>query len=259
MLFKMRVITLNMNGVRAAARKGFFEWLRAQKADFVCLQEIKADYSVLEDDAYHPDGYHCYYRSAVTKKGYSGVAIYSLKEPKRIIDSLGWDCVDQEGRYLQADFDGLSVVSLYMPSGSSGEARQAVKFDFMDRYLVLLKKMRRSRRSFIICGDWNIVHKEIDIRNFKSNQKHSGCLPKERAWLDYVFTRLGFVDAFRVVNQESGQYTWWSNRGRSWATNVGWRLDYQVTTPNLKSKVRAAYIYKKQRFSDHAPLIVDYQ
>jgi exodeoxyribonuclease-3 len=167
--------------------------------------------------------------------------------------------MDSEGRYIQADFDGLSVASIYIPSGSSGDARQQVKYSFMDRFTETLKAMRRKRREYILCGDWNIVHKEIDIKNWKSNQKTSGCLPEERAWLDQLFGPMGYVDAFRVVNQKPDQYTWWSNRGQAWAKNVGWRIDYHVVTPNLKDRVSSASIYKDQRFSDHAPLIINYK
>ncbi len=253
----MRIITLNVNGIRAASRKGFFEWLQQQKADIVCLQETKASLEITNHKQFHPKGYHCFYHDA-EKKGYSGVAIYSKKQPDRVINVLGWDHADREGRYIQADWGDLTVVSLYMPSGSSGEARQAIKFDFMKRYLRILKEMRQKNHSTIICGDWNIVHKEIDIKNFKSNQKNSGCLPEERAWLDSLFTGEGFVDAFRVVNQQAEEYTWWSNRGQAWAKNVGWRIDYQIVTPELKKHVKKALIYKEQRFSDHAPLIIDY-
>ena len=253
----MRIITLNVNGVRAGARKGLFQWLAAQSADVVCLQETKAQVHQLSDEVFWPAGYHCYYHDA-QKPGYSGVAIYSRREPDRVTEGLGWPDLDAEGRYIQADFGKLSVVSLYLPSGSSSEARQAVKFDFMARFTPVLQQFRRRRREYVICGDWNIVHKEIDIKNFKSNQKNSGCLPEERAWLDRLFGPLGFVDAFRVVNGEPGQYTWWSNRGQAWAKNVGWRIDYQVITPGLREAVRAASIYKEQRFSDHAPLIIDY-
>ncbi|MFQ5488449.1 MAG: exodeoxyribonuclease III [Gammaproteobacteria bacterium] len=253
----MRVITLNVNGVRAGARKGLFHWLAGQEADVVCLQETKAQVHQLSDEVFWPAGYHCHYHDA-QKPGYSGVAIYSRREPDRVTAGLGWPDMDAEGRFIQADFGRLSVISLYLPSGSSSEARQAVKFDFMERFTPLLKQLRRRRRDYVICGDWNIVHKEIDIKNFKANQKNSGCLPEERAWLDRLFGPLGFVDAFRVVNQEALQYTWWSNRGQAWAKNVGWRIDYQVVTPGLREAVRAAAIYKEQRFSDHAPLIIDY-
>ncbi len=253
----MRIITLNVNGIRAAARKGFFQWLAGQAADVVCLQETKAQVHQLADAVFWPQGYHCHYRDA-EKPGYSGVALYSRRKPTRVVTGLGWPDMDAEGRYLQADFPGLSVISIYLPSGSSSEARQAVKFDFMERFTPVLRRFRRQRREYVICGDWNIVHRPIDIRNFKANQKNSGCLPEERAWLDQVFGPLGFVDAFRVVNQEDGQYTWWSNRGRAWEKNVGWRIDYQVITPGLRGRVRAAQIYKAERFSDHAPLIIDY-
>jgi exodeoxyribonuclease III len=253
----MRVISLNANGIRAAHRKGFYEWLEQQQADIVCLQETKAQMEHLQDAVFRPQGYHCYFHDA-EKKGYSGVGIYSREKPTQVSVGLGWACPDTEGRYIQADFEQLSVASIYLPSGSSKEARQLVKFEFMEHYYKLLQQQMASGRSFIICGDWNIVHKEIDIKNFKSNQKSSGCLPEERQWLDDVFNKIGFVDAFRVANQEAGQYTWWSNRGRARENNVGWRIDYQVITPDLKDKVKAVSVYKDSWFSDHAPLIVDY-
>lgn len=253
----MRVISANLNGIRAAGRKGFFTWLARQRADVVCLQETKAQMSELPDELYRPKSFHCYFHDA-EKKGYSGVGIYTRREPDRVIKGLGWPCADNEGRYIQADMGDLSVVSLYLPSGSSREERQELKIDFMARYEKILAGQYRSGRKFIICGDWNIVHKEIDIKNFKSNQKNSGCLPEERAWLDKLFDEQGFVDAFRVVNQQADQYTWWSNRGRAWDNNVGWRIDYQVVTPALRDLVTRVKIYKDQRFSDHAPLIIDY-
>jgi exodeoxyribonuclease-3 len=175
-----------------------------------------------------------------------------------VIHTLGWPCADNEGRFVQADFGNLSVISLYLPSGSSGEHRQVEKFDFMERFLKVLHEFKKSKRDYIICGDWNIVHKEIDIKNFKSNQKTSGCLPEERAWIDHLFTKEGFVDAFRVKNHEPNQYTWWSHRGQAYAKNVGWRIDYQIISESLKNKVHAVSIYKEEKFSDHAPLIIDY-
>jgi exodeoxyribonuclease-3 len=261
----MRIITANVNGIRSAEKKGFFQWMKRQHADVICIQETKAQEDQLDPKDFYPQGYHCYYFDA-EKKGYSGVAIYSRQKPTRVITGLGkgFEDMDAEGRYIQADFDDselgkLSVVSLYLPSGSAKEERQAVKISFMDRFSNTLKAMRRKRREFIICGDWNIVHKEIDIKNWKSNQKNSGCLPEERAWLDKLFGSMGFVDAFRVVNQQDGQYTWWSNRGQAWAKNVGWRIDYQVITPGLQDAVKAVKVYKDKRFSDHAPLIIDYE
>jgi len=255
----MEIVSANVNGIRAAAKKGFFDWLFKRLPDVVCIQETKAQLHQLDSDIFCPQGYHCYYFDA-EKKGYSGVAIYSRVKPDKVTSGLGdgFEDMDAEGRYIQADFGKLSVVSLYLPSGSSKDERQQVKFDFMRRFEDTLKAMRRKKRDFVICGDWNIVHKEIDIKNFKSNQKNSGCLPEERAWLDKLFGEMGFVDAFRVVNQEPDQYTWWSNRGQAWAKNVGWRIDYQVITPELADKVKSAEIYKSERFSDHAPLLITY-
>ena len=163
-----------------------------------------------------------------------------------------------EGRYIQADFGRLSVISIYLPSGSSSEERQDLKFEFMDYFLPVLRKMRKQKRQYIICGDWNIAHKKIDIKNWRGNQKNSGFLPEERAWLDELFDDVGFIDAFRVINTDEDQYTWWSNRGQSWAKNVGWRIDYQIISPALKNKVKQADIFKRERFSDHAPLTISY-
>jgi exodeoxyribonuclease-3 len=255
----MKIISFNVNGIRAAQKKGVFEWLRSINPDVVCIQETKAQEHQLDKALFYPEGYHCHYFDA-EKKGYSGVAIYSRLKPNKITRGLGkgWEDMDSEGRFIQADFDKLSIISLYLPSGSSSDERQQVKYSFMDRFSPVLKAMRRKKREFIICGDWNIVHKEIDIKNWRSNQKNSGCLPEERAWLDEVFGPIGFVDAFREVNNESLQYTWWSNRGQARANNVGWRIDYQVITPGLADKVGNDSIYKEQWFSDHAPLMLEY-
>jgi exodeoxyribonuclease-3 len=252
-----RVITLNANGIRAAARKGFFDWLAKQEADVVCIQETKAQEHQLSDGVFCPDGYHCFYEDA-EKKGYSGVAIYTRHEPRRIVRGYGDPEFDREGRYLEVQLDGVNVVSLYLPSGSSSDERQEAKYRCMASFTEHLKKLKRRRSETIICGDWNIVHTEADIRNWKQNQKNSGCLPEERAWLDQVFGDLGWADAFRSIEQEPEQYTWWSNRGRAWDNNVGWRIDYQVVTPGLGSKVLRTAVYKEQRFSDHAPLTTDY-
>lgn len=255
----MRVITLNVNGLRSAARKGLFEWLSEQNADVVCLQETKAQEHQLSNVCFRPGEYYCRYLDA-TKKGYSGVAMYARKRPDKVIEGLGSTEFDPEARYLELRFGRLSVASLYLPSGSSSEIRQAAKFRFMGEFLPYLKKLRRSRREYIICGDWNIAHKNIDLKNWRGNQKNSGFLPEERAWLDVVFGQLGWVDAYRHLypNTEGESYTWWSNRGQAWATNVGWRIDYQVVTPGLKERIKQASIYKEQRFSDHAPLTIEY-
>lgn len=253
----LRVISLNINGIRSGARKGFFTWLAEQNADVICLQEIKAEQIQLSDAVFFPEGYHHYFFSA-EKKGYSGVAIYAKQEPENVRYGLGWPLADSEGRFLQLDWDKLSIASVYFPSGSSGEIRQSLKFEFMEKFLHDLIAMRSSKRDHIICGDFNIVHQQIDIKNWAGNQKNSGCLPQERAWFDDLLTQYGWVDAFRHLNQEPEQYTWWSNRGNARANNVGWRIDYQLITPGLKRHLHSTAIYKEQWFSDHAPLIVNY-
>jgi exodeoxyribonuclease-3 len=253
----VRVITLNVNGIRSAARKGLYRWLAAQKPDVVCLQEIKAHDADLDATMRAPRGL-CGNFSHADKKGYAGVALYSRVRPDAVREGFGVKEFDDEGRYLEARFGKLSVVSLYLPSGSSGPHRQASKFRFLDAFLPHLKKLRKSGREVILCGDWNIAHKEIDLRNWRSNQKNSGFLPEERAWLTRVFDEAGFVDVFRRLNQKPEQYTWWSNRGRAWAKNVGWRIDYQVATPGIAARAVKESIYKRRRFSDHAPLTIDY-
>ena len=253
----MRVISINTNGIRAAGRKGFFDWLPRQRADFVCIQETKAQTDQLSDSLYHPKQYFCRYYDAL-KKGYSGTALYSRHQPLEVIRGYGESEFDNEGRYLEFRYPGLSVISLYAPSGSSGDHRQASKWRFLDSFMLHLQALRRKPRAFIICGDWNIAHQNIDLKNWRSNQKNSGFLPEERAWLTDLFDRVGFVDAFRVVEPRAEQYTWWSNRGNSWDNNVGWRIDYQIVTPGLREQIRKARVYRDQRFSDHAPLIMDY-
>lgn len=253
----MRIITVNLNGIRSAAQKGFFTWLAEQNADIVCVQETKAQMKLLDSQVFRPEGYHCYFSDA-EKKGYSGVGIYTRKKPNNVITSLGYMTADSEGRYVEVDYGDLRVISLYLPSGTSGEERQAIKFQFLDFYYEILQKIRHGKQKVIICGDWNIAHKEIDLKNWRANRKNSGFLPEERAWLDKVFDELGLVDTFRAINNEAEQYTWWSHRGRAWEKNVGWRIDYQVVTPDLKDRINQAAIYKQQRFSDHAPLIIDY-
>jgi exodeoxyribonuclease-3 len=254
----MRIVTLNCNGIRSAARKGLFDWLPRQRADVVCLQETKAQEHQLDHGDFRPAGFHCHYFDA-EKKGYSGVAVFSKAEPDAVIRGFGVEEFDREGRCLEARFGRLSVVSLYLPSGSSGPHRQASKFRFLEAFLPYLRSLKRKRRDYVFCGDFNIAHKPIDLKNWRSNQKNSGFLPEERAWLDTVFDELGYVDAFRAVDDRPDQYTWWSNRGQAWAKNVGWRIDYQVLSPSLAGAPRVARIYKERRFSDHAPLIMDYE
>jgi exodeoxyribonuclease-3 len=252
-----KIITCNTNGIRSAQRKGFFQWLEKEQADVVCIQETKAQVDQLSDPVFSPAGYHCYYNDAI-KKGYSGTALYSKVKPKQVTASLGWDPADSEGRYLQADYKGLSVISLYLPSGSSSEEVLQKKLRFMDLFMQHLQGLRKKRREVIICADWNICHQQIDLKNWRPNRKNSGFLPVERAWLDKLYDEVGYVDSFRVVNSQPEQYTWWSNRGQARANNVGWRLDYQVISPKLVDKVQSAAIYTDERFSDHAPQTMEY-
>lgn len=254
----MRVITLNVNGIRSAARRGLYRWLAAQKADVVCVQEIKAQDSDLDAAMRAPKGLHGHFYPA-QKKGYAGVGLYSCARPDRIVRGFGIGEFDAEGRCLEARFGKLSVVSVYLPSGSAGPHRQASKFRFLEAFLPHLRKLRRSGREVILCGDWNIAHREIDLKNWRSNRKNPGFLPEERAWLTQVFDAVGLVDVFRLLDPRPEQYTWWSNRGQAWAKNVGWRIDYQVATPGIAARARKATIYKRKRFSDHAPLTIDYE
>jgi exodeoxyribonuclease-3 len=255
----LRIITLNLNGVRSAASKGVFDWIKHQRADVVCVQELKAQATDMTREMLQPAKFFGYFHYA-EKKGYSGVGLYARKQPDDVVEGLGIADIDAEGRYLQADFGNLSVISLYLPSGSSSEERQQAKFSFMERFLPRLTALKASGREVVICGDWNIAHKEIDLRNWRSNQKNSGFLPEERAWLSGVFDHVGFVDVYRRVEPQATDacYTWWSNRGQAWAKNVGWRIDYQIATPVIGATASHAAVYKEQRFSDHAPLTIDY-
>jgi len=253
----MRIITLNVNGIRAAARKGFFDWLLEQNADVVCMQETRIQPEQRSNEIFFPHGYHCHYVDAA-RKGYSGVAIYSKLKPLCVYEGFGWKDFDLEGRVLRIDLGKLSILSLYMPSGTSGDLRQQFKYDIMERMKPVLKQFAKDDREYLICGDINIAHKEIDLKNWRPNQKNSGFLPDERAWLDWLFDDVGFVDIFRKLDSRPDQYTWWSNRGQSWDNNVGWRIDYQIATAGLAKRSRLASIYLKQRFSDHAPLLIDY-
>ena len=254
----LRVITLNLNGIRSAANKGLYRWLARQKADVFCVQELKAQAKDMTAEMLAPAGLHGYFHCA-EKKGYSGVGLYSKCEPDRVISGLGVREFDAEGRYLRADFGKLSVISVYLPSGSSGEHRQQSKFRFLDQFYPHLKRLASEEREFILCGDWNIAHREIDLKNWRGNQKNSGFLPEERQWLTRVFDELGLVDVFRRIDPRAEQYTWWSNRGQAWAKNVGWRIDYHIATPGVAACARKVKIYKDRRFSDHAPLTIDYE
>lgn len=255
----MRVVSVNVNGLRSAERKGFFDWLENSQADVVCLQEIRIQAHQMEL-AHQPAGWYHHFFPA-QKAGYAGTAIYSRQQPDNITQGLGFSLCDDEGRYLAVQFGNLTVASLYLPSGSSSPEAQAKKDDFLQLFLPLLRQWRSEQKSMIICGDWNIAHKEIDLKNWKGNLKNSGFLPHERAWLDTLYQELGYIDAYRQLypTEEANAYTWWSNRGQAWQNNVGWRIDYQVASPDFANKVKQAFVYKDSRFSDHAPLIIDYQ
>ncbi len=254
-----KIISANLNGVRSAAKKGFFEWLQTQQADFLCVQELKAQEADMSDEFLRPAGYYGHFHYA-EKKGYSGAGVYSKQKPDAVHIGFGSEEFDAEGRYVRCDFGNLSVISLYAPSGSSSEERQQAKFRFMDEFLPHLTELLQSGREFVICGDWNIAHQEKDLKNWKSNQKNSGFLPEERAWMTRLFDELGWVDVYRQLYPDATAdcYTWWSNRGQAWANNVGWRIDYQIASKDLASRARSASVYKEQRFSDHAPLIIEY-
>ncbi len=253
----MRVISINLNGIRSAFTKGLLPWLEQQNADIVCMQELKAQAGDMTADMLAPAGYHGYFHYA-EKKGYSGVGIYCKNKPDAVIIGLGIPEFDSEGRYIEVQFGKLSVISLYLPSGSSGEERQAVKFKFMAAFMPHLRDMHSSGREILICGDWNIAHTEKDLKNWRGNKKNSGFLPEERAWLTELFDEVGFVDVFRKLHPELEAYTWWSNRGQAWAKDVGWRIDYHIATACIAAQANKTSIYKEQRFSDHAPLTVDY-
>lgn len=253
----LRVISLNLNGIRSAVNKGLLNWLARQQADVICVQELKAHAGDLTEMVRNPAQLRGHFHFA-QKKGYSGVGLYSVLQPDQLIEGFDIPDIDAEGRYLEARFGRLSVISVYMPSGSSSEERLAVKFRFLERVIPRLHQLASSGRDVILCGDWNIAHQQIDLKNWRSNQKNPGFLPIEREWLSGVFDKLGYVDVFRRLDQRPEQYTWWSNRGQAWAKNVGWRIDYQIATPGIAAKALAASIYKTQRFSDHAPLIIDY-
>ncbi|MBI3147926.1 MAG: exodeoxyribonuclease III [Betaproteobacteria bacterium] len=257
----MRIISLNVNGLRSAARKGLAEWLALPpRWDVLCVQEVKAQEPDLPAELLALNRAKGHFHFAL-KKGYSGVALYSRRRPQRVLTGFGNQEFDAEGRYVRVDFADLSVISVYFPSGSSSPERQAAKFRFLAAFFPHLAALRREGREVVLCGDWNIAHHEIDLKNWRGNQKNSGFLPEERAWLSRVFEEQGWVDVYRRLHPEAtGEaYTWWSNRGAAWEKNVGWRIDYQIATPGIATRAHRAQVYKAARFSDHAPLLIDYR
>jgi exodeoxyribonuclease-3 len=255
----LRIISANLNGIRSAAKKGFMEWLNHQSADFICVQELKAQEVDLAPEILSPPGLNAYFHYA-KKKGYSGSGIFTPHAVEDMQLGFGNPEFDAEGRYVEVQIGQLSVISVYMPSGSSSPERQEAKFRFLDAFLPHLIQLKKSGRQILLCGDVNIAHHEIDLKNWKGNLKNSGFLPEERAWLTNLFSELGYVDVYRQLEPNASDtcYTWWSQRGQAYAKNVGWRIDYQITTPELAQSARKAGVYKEQRFSDHAPLIIEY-
>ncbi|MBR9828425.1 MAG: exodeoxyribonuclease III [Oceanospirillales bacterium] len=253
----MRVITFNTQGIEQAADNGFFDWMIEQDADVVCLQNLKAKEYQLDGDRYHPEGYHAYFFDAFDD-GFSGVALYTRHLPKAIMTGLGFEQCDFNGRFIQADFDKVSVSSMTVPSGLRSPEAQAGKMEYLELLKGHLKKTLRKRREFIFAGTFNIAHRAVDLSNWYVNQRVSGFLAEEREWIEEVFGSMGYVDAFREMNKAERQYSWWPDYNRAWSLNEGARLDYQITTANLRKTVKGARIYRDQRFSEHAPLIIDY-
>ncbi len=255
----LRIISLNLNGIRSAWNKGVEAWIRQHQPDVIAFQELKAQAPDLSDAMMAPEGYHAYYHYA-EKKGYSGVGLWCREKPLAVQEGIGNAEFDAEGRYLRADFEDYSVISLYVPSGSSSPERQEAKFRFLDLFTPHLQQLMAEGREIVICGDWNIAHQEIDLKNWKSNQKNSGFLPEERAWFSRMLNEQGWRDVYRSLYPDAGDtaYTWWSNRGQAWAKNVGWRIDYQIATPGLAARASKGWVYKDSRFSDHAPLVLEY-
>ncbi len=260
----IRIISANLNGIRSATTKGFFDWLPTTGADVLCVQEVKAQEPDLTDThktpkTAHGDTFKSWFHLA-EKKGYSGVGLYSRVEPLSVRSGIGVAEFDAEGRYVEAEFNNTIVVSVYLPSGSSSEERQAAKFRFLEAFPEHLHALKARGKAVVVCGDWNIAHTEADLKNWKGNLKNSGFLPEERAWMSQLFGPWGWADAYRQKYPHTTDecYTWWSNRGQAYAKNVGWRIDYHVTTPDIGRTVQEASVYKDQKFSDHAPLVVDY-
>ena len=250
----MKIISYNVNGIRAALNKGFADWLAAEDPDVLCLQELKALPEQVPD-FYSDLGYSMYWETA-DKKGYSGVAILSKQKPKVVTNGCNNPLYDQEGRVIRADYDTFSVMCVYMPSGTSGDIRQDFKYDWLDFFYTYAADVRKEQPNLIICGDYNIAHTEIDIHNPVSNKKSSGFLPEERDWLT-KFLDSGFIDTFRVFNEHPHEYSWWSYRANSRANNKGWRIDYLMATEELRERLSSASILQDVKHSDHCPILLE--
>ena len=251
----MKIISYNVNGIRAAVKKGFVEWLVAADPDVICLQEIKAQKEQLDLGLFEAAGYPYHYWFSAQKKGYSGVAILCKKKPKNIIYGTGIASMDFEGRNLRVDFPEVSIMSLYLPSGTNIQ-RLEHKFEYMDLFRAYIDELKKEKSNLVICGDYNICHEAIDIHDPVRNKNVSGFLPEERAWLG-AFLKSGFTDAFRALNTEPHQYSWWSYRANSRANNKGWRLDYTLVSDTLKQKIKRALILKEAVHSDHCPVLLE--
>ena len=251
----MKIISYNVNGIRAALKKGFIDWLKSANPDVICLQEIKAQEDQLDLSVFENAGYHYSYWFSAQKKGYSGVAILSKKEPTNVVYGTGIESMDFEGRNIRVDFDGVSVMSLYLPSGTN-LARLEHKLEYMDLFQDYINTLKKEVPNLIICGDYNICHEAIDVHDPVRNKNISGFLPEERAWMSQ-FLENGFVDAFREFNSEAHNYSWWSYRANSRTNNKGWRLDYTLVTQSLQEKLKRAVILSEVVHSDHCPVLVE--
>ncbi|MFE3630264.1 exodeoxyribonuclease III [Streptomyces goshikiensis] len=263
----LTVTSVNVNGIRAAAKKGFVPWLAGSDADVVCLQEVRAEEAQIPDEARVPEGWHTVFAPAAAK-GRAGVAVYSRREPERVRTGFGSEEFDTSGRYLEVDLPGVTVASLYLPSGEAGTEKQDEKYRFMGEFLPYLEGLRERAaaegREVVVCGDWNICHREADLKNWKTNRKNAGFLPEERAWLGEVYDRAGYVDVVRALHPDTeGPYSWWSYRGRAFDNDAGWRIDLQVATPGLAARAVKAFVERAEthpeRWSDHAPVTVVYE
>ncbi|WP_307131959.1 exodeoxyribonuclease III [Streptomyces aurantiacus] len=267
--YRARVLTVtsvNVNGLRAAAKKGFVEWLAETSADVLCLQEVRAEPEQLPEGVRQPEGWHVVHAPAAAK-GRAGVSLYTRREPDRVQVGFGSAEFDGSGRYVEADLPGVTVASLYLPSGEVGTERQDEKIRFMGEFLAYLKGLRARAaadgREVVVCGDWNIAHQPADLKNWRANQKNSGFLPEEREWLGQVFDAAegGYVDVVRALHPDvPGPYSWWSYRGRAFDNDTGWRIDYQVSTPGLAARAVKGFVERAathgERWSDHAPVTV---
>ena len=254
----MKIISYNVNGIRAAIRKGFLTWLREENPDMVCLQEVKASLEQIDVDNFTSLGYHTYWMDATSRKGYSGVAILTKQEPQYVEYGCGYEVYDREGRIIRADFNDFSLISVYMPSGTTGDERQQFKMQWLCDFYQYVNHLKTVKERLIISGDYNICHRSIDIHDPVRNKHSSGFLPEEREWITQ-FIDSGFIDTFRYFNNQADQYSWWSYRAGARSKNLGWRIDYHMATENLRDRLSGASILSSVMHSDHCPVVVTLQ